>query len=169
MSSRIDAAPIVNTPASKLTYENVTMRFGDVTALDHVSLSLKPGHIYGLLGRNGAGKSTLLSLTAGWRHATEGDVLLDGKSVWENANALQQIVCMSDGNLFPTLRVKQGLLWYSRCRPGFDLEQAMRLCEKFELSLKAKIHTLSTGYGTIFKLIVAMASTPITATCSTVS
>lgn len=34
----------------------------------------------------------------------------------------------------------------------------MRLCEKFELSLKAKIHTLSTGYGTIFKLIVAMAS-----------
>ena len=82
MSSRIDAAPIVNTPASKLTYENVTMRFGDVTALDHVSLSLKPGHIYGLLGRNGAGKSTLLSLTAGWRHATEGDVLLDGKSVW---------------------------------------------------------------------------------------
>lgn len=158
MSSRIDAAPIVNTPASKLTYENVTMRFGDVTALDHVSLSLKPGHIYGLLGRNGAGKSTLLSLTAGWRHATEGDVLLDGKSVWENANALQQIVCMSDGNLFPTLRVKQGLLWYSRCRPGFDLEQAMRLCEKFELSLKAKIHTLSTGYGTIFKLIVAMAS-----------
>ena len=99
MSNRIDAAPIVNTPASKLTYENVTMRFGDVTALDHVSLSLKPGHIYGLLGRNGAGKSTLLSLTAGWRHATEGDVLLDGKSVWENANALQPIVCMSDGNL----------------------------------------------------------------------
>ena len=42
---------------NKLTYENVTMRFGDVTALDHVSLTLEPGHIYGLLGRNGAGKA----------------------------------------------------------------------------------------------------------------
>ena len=143
---------------SKLTYQNVTMRFGDVTALDHVSFSFEPGHVYGLLGRNGAGKSTLLSLTAGWRHATEGEILLDGKSVWENPQALQQIVCMSDGNLFPTLRVKQGLIWYSRCRPGFDMAQALRLCGHFELSLKSKIHSLSTGYGTIFKLIVAMAS-----------
>ena len=143
---------------NKLTYENVTMRFGDVTALDHVSLTLEPGHIYGLLGRNGAGKSTLLSVTANWRHATEGDVLLDGESVWENTRAQQQIVCMSDGNLFPTMRVKNGLLWYSRFRSGFDMEQALRLCEKFELSLKAKIQSLSTGYATIFKLIVAMAS-----------
>ncbi len=143
---------------NKLTYENVTMRFGDVTALDHVSLTLEPGHIYGLLGRNGAGKSTLLSVTANWRHATEGDVLLDGESVWENSRAQQQIVCMSDGNLFPTMRVKNGLLWYSRFRSGFDMEQALRLCEKFELSLKAKIQSLSTGYATIFKLIVAMAS-----------
>ena len=143
---------------NKLTYENVTMRFGDVTALDHVSLTLEPGHIYGLLGRNGAGKSTLLSVTANWRHATEGDVLLDGESVWENSRAQQLIVCMSDGNLFPTMRVKNGLLWYSRFRSGFDMEQALRLCEKFELSLKAKIQSLSTGYATIFKLIVAMAS-----------
>ena len=143
---------------NKLTYENVTMRFGDVTALDHVSLTLEPGHIYGLLGRNGAGKSTLLSVTANWRHATEGDVLLDGESVWENSRAQQQIVCMSDGNLFPTMRVKNGLLWYSRFRSGFDMKQALRLCEKFELSLKAKIQSLSTGYATIFKLIVAMAS-----------
>lgn len=143
---------------NKLTYENVTMRFGDVTALDHVSLTLEPGHIYGLLGRNGAGKSTLLSVTANWRHATEGDVLLDGESVWENSRAQQQIVCMSDGNLFPTMRVKNGLLWYSRFRSSFDMEQALRLCEKFELSLKAKIQSLSTGYATIFKLIVAMAS-----------
>lgn len=143
---------------NKLTYENVTMRFGDVIALDHVSLTLEPGHIYGLLGRNGAGKSTLLSVTANWRHATEGDVLLDGESVWENSRAQQQIVCMSDGNLFPTMRVKNGLLWYSRFRSGFDMEQALRLCEKFELSLKAKIQSLSTGYATIFKLIVAMAS-----------
>ena len=56
---------------NKLTYENVTMRFGDVTALDHVSLTLEPGHIYGLLGRNGAGKSTLLSVTANWRRPPE--------------------------------------------------------------------------------------------------
>ena len=40
----------------------VSKRFGPTLALDQVSLTLEPGHIYGLLGNNGAGKSTLLSI-----------------------------------------------------------------------------------------------------------
>ena len=42
--------------------QNISKTFGKTTALDQVSLTLEPGHIYGLLGSNGAGKTTLLSI-----------------------------------------------------------------------------------------------------------
>ena len=143
---------------SKLSFEQISMRFGEVQALEDVSFSLEEGHIYGLLGRNGAGKSTLLSLAAGWRHPTAGRVLLDGAPVWENAAAMGHIVCTSDGNMFPALRVGEGLRWYAQYRPSFSMERAQELCDIFELRQRAKIISLSTGYASIFKLIVAMAS-----------
>lgn len=58
--------------------DRVTRRFGDVTALDDVSLEIDAGRIVGLLGPNGAGKSTLLSLLQGQRRPTSGTVELLG-------------------------------------------------------------------------------------------
>src|SRR5690606_9484361 len=70
-----------DTPMSTLArLENVTRRFGDITALDNVSLEIGPGRIVGLLGPNGAGKSTLLSLLQGQRRPTSGTVELLGGS-----------------------------------------------------------------------------------------
>jgi ABC-type sugar transport system ATPase subunit len=50
---------------SRLEAIEVTKVFGDVTALDRVSLTVAPGEIHGLVGHNGAGKSTLLRILAG--------------------------------------------------------------------------------------------------------
>lgn len=58
--------------------DHVTRRFGDVTALDDVSLEIDSGRIVGLLGPNGAGKTTLLSLVQGLRRPTAGTVELFG-------------------------------------------------------------------------------------------
>ena len=44
-----------------LTAQSLCKRYGTLDALDHVDLTLEPGHIYGLIGSNGAGKTTLLS------------------------------------------------------------------------------------------------------------
>jgi ABC-2 type transport system ATP-binding protein len=60
--------------------EGVTRRFGEVTALDDVTLDIEPGRIVGLLGPNGAGKTTLLSLVQGLRRPTSGTVELFGGS-----------------------------------------------------------------------------------------
>ncbi|TDC05354.1 ABC transporter ATP-binding protein [Nonomuraea longispora] len=59
---------------------DATRRYGDVLALDHVSLDIRAGEVVGLLGPNGAGKSTLINLFAGLRRPTSGTVELFGGS-----------------------------------------------------------------------------------------
>ena len=65
--------------ARMLTLDNVTKRFGSLTALDGVSLQIEAGEFFGLLGPNGAGKSTLMSLVAGLRAPDAGSITLDGQ------------------------------------------------------------------------------------------
>lgn len=61
-----------------LTTENLTKKYKGITALDHVSLDLKQGEIYGLVGKNGAGKTTLLRLITGQAFVSEGEIALFG-------------------------------------------------------------------------------------------
>ena len=68
-----------------LTIENVTKRFGEIVALDRVSLSLARGEFFGLLGPNGAGKTTLMSLVAGLRAPDSGSISINGQRVGPNA------------------------------------------------------------------------------------
>lgn len=63
-----------------LSVENATVRFGSVTALNGVSLSLHAGEILALLGDNGAGKSTMIKCISGAQQLTEGNMYLDGES-----------------------------------------------------------------------------------------
>ena len=72
---------------SMLTIENVTKRFGEIVALDRVSLSLARGEFFGLLGPNGAGKTTLMSLVAGLRAPDSGSISINGQRVGPNAMA----------------------------------------------------------------------------------
>lgn len=72
----------MNEEQSVLEIKNAVKRYGDKTALDHISLVLKPG-IYGLLGENGAGKTTLIHLLAGILKPDEGDIL------WNNVPVLK--------------------------------------------------------------------------------
>ena len=73
-----------------LTIENVTKRFGEIVALDGVSLSLGRGEFFGLLGPNGAGKTTLMSLVAGLRAPDSGSISISGQRVGPNAMAPRQ-------------------------------------------------------------------------------
>ncbi len=62
-----------------LVASQITKRFGAVTALDGISLTLKPGEILGILGDNGAGKSTLIKILTGYHQPTSGTLTIDGK------------------------------------------------------------------------------------------
>jgi iron(III) transport system ATP-binding protein len=67
--------------ASRLTFEDVSRRYGDGVALDHVSLDVPPGEVLCLLGPSGCGKTTLLRIAAGVERPSSGRVLLDGQEV----------------------------------------------------------------------------------------
>ncbi len=67
--------------ADILTVEHVAKKFGAVTALRDVNLSLAPGEVLGLIGDNGAGKSTLIKILCGFQQPDAGRILLDGKEI----------------------------------------------------------------------------------------
>lgn len=62
---------------------NLTKKYGDHTAVDHISFHVKKGKIYGFLGPNGAGKTTTMNMITGYIGATEGDVKVNGHDIFE--------------------------------------------------------------------------------------
>ncbi|MGT2828552.1 ABC transporter ATP-binding protein [Streptococcus hillyeri] len=60
---------------------DITKRFGEFVANDHINLNVKKGEIHALLGENGAGKSTLMNMLAGLLEPTSGEILINGKTV----------------------------------------------------------------------------------------
>jgi ABC-type sugar transport system ATPase subunit len=62
-----------------LVVENLTKRFGGLTAVDHVSMEIFPNEVVGLVGDNGAGKSTLIKMVSGVYRPDEGHIYFEGK------------------------------------------------------------------------------------------
>ncbi|MEN3362963.1 MAG: branched-chain amino acid transport system ATP-binding protein, partial [Burkholderiales bacterium] len=66
---------------SLLRVENVTKKFGGITANQDVSFEIGAGQIVGLIGPNGAGKTTMFNCIAGYFAPTSGDIWLNGKKI----------------------------------------------------------------------------------------
>lgn len=144
---------------SSIEIKGITKDYGDTKALDNVSLKIEPNKIYGLLGRNGAGKTTLLNLMTNKIFPTSGEITIDGATVCENDETLNNIFYMMEKNLYPeALKVKEIFRWTKEFYINFDIEYAKALSDKFGLKLNKKIKELSTGYRSIFKAITALAS-----------
>ena len=151
-----------------LQAEGLCKTYGKVKALDHVDLTLEPGHIYGLIGRNGAGKTTLLSAMTAQLPPDEGQVTYGGEPVWENDRALADL-CFSRelsgklGTNANALRVKEYLKAGKMFYPHWDEAYAQRLVKQFGLDEKKRINALSKGMMSAVTIVLAMASrAPIT-------
>ncbi|MEG2087474.1 MAG: ABC transporter ATP-binding protein [Angelakisella sp.] len=137
----------------------ITKQFKTVTALENVTCTLADNKIYGLLGRNGAGKTTLLSLITNRQFASAGTILVDGENAVENDHAQGKIYCMGEQTYFPNeIKVRELFRWTKEFYPAFDTDYANALTKKFALDTKSQFKTLSTGYASICKLIVTMAT-----------
>ena len=119
---------------ARLQIEGVTKRYGDMTALDNVSLDVADGEFLVLLGPSGCGKTTTLRIVAGFIEATTGSVRLDGKDVttlppWKrNAGLVFQSYA-----LFPHLTVNQNVAFGLEMRKVPKDEMPAKIAEALRL------------------------------------
>ena len=127
-----------------VTCKDLTKRFGNHTALDHLNLSLDSGKIIGLLGPNGSGKTTLLKLLNGLLTPSEGEVLIAGN---HPGIETKRIVSYLPDKMYlgSWMRVSDLLTYYSDFFEGFDEKKFQELVRKVGLSEEMKIRELSTG------------------------
>ncbi|MER1984583.1 MAG: ABC transporter ATP-binding protein [Solibacillus sp.] len=97
-----------------IDFQQVTKKYGQFTALDQLALKIEKGTIFGLVGANGAGKSTTFLLLATLLQPTNGDILVNGKSVVRDAAAVRaQIGYMPDFfGVYDQLKTEEYLDFY---------------------------------------------------------
>ncbi|MGE6490226.1 sugar ABC transporter ATP-binding protein [Exiguobacterium sp. NPDC077395] len=123
--------------------ERITKQYGEVTVLNQLSFSLKPGDIHGLLGLNGAGKSTLIKLLNGTVEPTSGELSIDGTTIrLTPAEAIRQgIITVSqevDDALYLDLPVYENVLpWQTvkRIRPQLLKQQSKDVLSRVGLDI----------------------------------
>ena len=78
-----------------ITIENLTKRYRDVTAVDNLSLSIREGELFSLLGVNGAGKTTTVKMLSCLTEPSEGDAYLFGKSILKDTAEVRSLIALS--------------------------------------------------------------------------
>jgi len=129
--------------------QNLTKKFGNITAVDKLSITLNKGEIYGFIGLNGAGKTTTIRMLLGMINPTQGVVSLFGeqassrpKSLWSRVGYL-----VERPSAYPELTIRENLEITRRLYLMRDREQVDIVIEKMGLTEFAdrRAQTLSTG------------------------
>ena len=140
----------------------LTKRFGDTTAVDALSLTVRQGELFALLGVNGAGKTTTIRMLCGLLAPTSGDALVCGHSVARETSAVKSVIGVSpqETAVGPHLTVRENLMLMAGLH-GFDRaesrENTERMLRRLRLDEAAgkRAKTLSGGW--MRRLSIAMA------------
>ena len=125
---------------------NTVKRFDGFAALDGVSLSVPAGSVYGLVGPNGAGKSTLIRCLTGIYRQDEGELAIDGQSVWENEALKSRVAAIADDwYYFPQATIRDMCKFYRGFYPSFSMERYEKCKEVFQIDEKRPLRRLSKG------------------------
>jgi ABC-2 type transport system ATP-binding protein len=138
--------------------DGLKKRFGDIPAVDGISMEVKRGSITGLIGPNGAGKTTLLRALLGL-NTSEGVLEVMGMDPRRDRTLLQEHVCfIADTAVLPGwMRVSQILDYVAGVHPRFDRDEAERLLSLTDVGLGRRIKQLSKGMNVQLHLALVMA------------
>lgn len=139
-----------------LESKQLTKKFGSVTAVDNVSLSMDEGHIYAMLGPNGSGKTTWMKMAAGLIKPTAGQVYYEGAPV--GIDSRREIAYMSTEPYFYNwMKISDAGKYYADFFDDFSSETFSKLLNKLDLDPSRKITTLSSGMTAKMKIAITMA------------
>lgn len=137
-------------------------RFGSTLALDDVTLHVRPGTVFGLVGQNGAGKTTLIKHLLGLLRPHQGRVSVFGMAPAEHpVRVLGRIGYLSEDRDLPRwMRVGELLRYQAAFYPNWDVKYADHLLREFDLDTGQKVRHLSRGQTALLGLLVALAHRP---------
>jgi len=135
----------IDTPVVR--FEELTKRFGDLTALDRFTLDVKEGEIVGLLGPNGAGKTTTLRTLLGLLKPTSGRAEIFGIDAWQDPVKAHRALAFIPGefNVWPQLTGGQILDLLGTVSGGYDPDYRDELVERFRFDDTKRGRTYSKG------------------------
>lgn len=145
----------------------LTKRYGDILAVDNLTLSVEEGELFSLLGVNGAGKTTTIKMLCCLAEPTQGDALLLGNSICRDGAAVKALIGVSpqETAVAPGLKVKENLELICGVH-GFSKEKReMKIRELTELLglegvLNRKAGKLSGGWQRRLSIAMALISEP---------
>ncbi len=147
--------------------KNLTKQYRDVTAVDHLSLKVKQGELFSLLGVNGAGKTTTIKMLCCLTAPDEGDALLLGKSIRTDASSVKAMIAVSpqETAIAPGLSVKEnlelicGVHGFSKDKRKEKIAELSALLG-LEGVMKKKAGKLSGGWQRRLSIAMALISEP---------
>ena len=132
---------------------NLTKKYGDHIAVDHLSFRVEKGQIYGFLGPNGAGKSTTMNIITGYRAASEGTVTIDGKDVQKDPEEAKRSIGYLPElpPLYVDMTVREYLEFVAELKKVPKKERKQQIDEVMEMTQitdmqQRLIRNLSKGY-----------------------
>lgn len=133
--------------------KNLVKKYGDHTAVDHLSFTVEKGQIYGFLGPNGAGKSTTMNIMTGYLGATDGEVLINGHDILKEPEAAKKSIgylpelppLYMDMTVMEYLKFSAELKKIKKEDREAEIEKALKLVKLADVQDRL-IKNLSKGY-----------------------
>ena len=141
---------------ARIEINNLTKKFGDLTALDDVTVSLEQGQIVGLLGPNGSGKTTLIKILNGLLQPTSGSVTINGKA--PGVETKRMVAYLPDRNALPDYMTASQLMdIYEDFFEDFDRLKAESMLDDLGVNRKQTMKKMSKGTKEKLQLCLVMA------------
>ena len=135
--------------------QNLTKRYGKLTALDNIDLELESGRIVGLLGPNGSGKTTLIKLANRLLQPTSGSILIDGKA--PGVETKKTIAYLPDKEYLPDwMNTRQLMHFYGDFYDDFDPRRASVMLSSLDIPSDMVLKKMSKGTREKVQLILTM-------------
>jgi len=129
-----------------ITINNLTKTFEGYKALDGLTLNVKKGSIYGLIGINGSGKTTALNHITGLYKEDSGEIAINGEVVYDNKNMKEMLAYIPDELFFfSNYNLKNTKAFYKNTYKNWNEERYNSLIERLELSEKKRLKGFSKG------------------------
>lgn len=139
-----------------LECKDLSKRYGHTQALDHVTFTIEPGRIVGLLGPNGSGKTTLIKLLCGLLRPSAGELAVDGKKTGPETKAV--VSYLPDKMYFADWMKAADLFdLFHDFYPDFDYGKALSMCKSLGVDPQDKLKTMSKGTKEKVQLVLVMA------------